>query len=182
MGPLRLLDEVGIDVARHAGEVLHAAFGSRLAPSPPLVALRDTDRLGRKGGRGFYLYEKGKEKGVDPTIYDALGRSVPPRRTSIPTREIRARLILAMVNEAARVMEDGIVERAGDLDLAMIMGTGFPPFRGGLLRYVDTLHPRTVLDRLQDYSQRFGERFRPAALLRELAEEDRGFYARFPSA
>jgi 3-hydroxyacyl-CoA dehydrogenase / enoyl-CoA hydratase / 3-hydroxybutyryl-CoA epimerase len=182
MGPLRLLDEVGIDVARHAGEVLHAAFGSRLAPSPPLVALRDTDRLGRKGGRGFYLYEKGKEKGVDPTIYDALGRSVPPRRTSLPPREIRARLILAMVNEAARVMEDGIVERAGDLDLAMIMGTGFPPFRGGLLRYVDTLHPRTVLDRLQEYSQRFGERFRPAALLRELAEEDRGFYARFPSA
>ena len=180
MGPLRLLDEVGIDVARHAGEVLHEAFGDRLEPSPPLLALRETDRLGRKGGRGFYLYEKGKEAGVDPSIYDALGRSVPASRSPVEAREIRARLVLAMINEAARVMEDGLVERAGDLDLAMIMGTGFPPFRGGLLRYADALHPRVVLDRLEDYAERLGERFRPAPLLVEMAAEEQGFHDRFP--
>lgn len=181
MGPLRLLDEVGIDVARHAGEVLHAAFGNRLEPSAPLVALRETDRLGRKGGRGFYLYEKGKEKGVDPSIYDALGRAVPSSRVEVEAREMRTRLILAMANEAARVMEDGIVERAWELDLAMIMGTGFPPFRGGLLRYVDALHPRTVVDRLREYSQRLGSRFTPAPVLVELADADERFYERFPA-
>jgi 3-hydroxyacyl-CoA dehydrogenase / enoyl-CoA hydratase / 3-hydroxybutyryl-CoA epimerase len=181
MGPLRLLDEVGIDVARHAGDVLHAAFGERLAPSAPLLALRETERLGRKGERGFYLYEKGKEKGVDDSIYGALGRAVPASRKELEPREIRTRLVLAMANEAARVMEDGIVERAGELDLAMIMGTGFPPFRGGLLRYVDALHPRTVVDRLREYAQRLGSRFEPAPLLVELADADQRFYERFPA-
>lgn len=182
MGPLRLLDEVGIDVARHAGEVLYEAFGERMAPSPPLLALRDTDRLGRKGELGFYRYEKGKEVGVDPGIYRILGRAVPPTRASMDAREIRARLVLAMVNEAARVLEDGIVASAADVDLGMIMGTGFPPFRGGLLRYVDALHPRTVVERLQEYAGRLGPRFRPADLLRELADSDGRFYHRFPSA
>lgn len=180
MGPLRLMDEVGIDVVRHAGEVLHEAFGARLEPAAPLLALRGTDRLGRKGGVGFYRYEKGKEAGVDPGIYEVLGPSVPPLRTPLDPREIRARLVLAMANEAARILEDGIVSRAADVDLGMIMGTGFPPFRGGLLRYIDALHPRTVVDRLQDYAARLGERFRPARLLRELAEEDGRFYDRFP--
>jgi 3-hydroxyacyl-CoA dehydrogenase / enoyl-CoA hydratase / 3-hydroxybutyryl-CoA epimerase len=78
-------------------------------------------------------------------------------------------------------MEDGIVERAGELDLAMIMGTGFPPFRGGLLRYVDALHPRTVVDRLREYAQRLGSRFEPAPLLVELADADQRFYERFPA-
>jgi 3-hydroxyacyl-CoA dehydrogenase / enoyl-CoA hydratase / 3-hydroxybutyryl-CoA epimerase len=182
MGPLRLMDEVGIDVVRHAGDVLHAAFGSRLDPAPPLLALRETDRLGRKGGLGFYRYEKGKEVGVDPGIYEVLGRSVPPARTPLEPREIRARLVLAMANEATRILEDRIVSRAADVDLGMIMGTGFPPFRGGLLRYVDALHPRTVLDRLQEYAVGHGERFRPAPLLRELVEADERFYERFPSA
>ena len=181
MGPLRLLDEVGIDVARHAGDVLHAAFGERLAPSAPLLALRETERLGRKGGRGFYVYEKGKEKGVDDSIYAALGRAVPASRKDLEAREIRTRLVLSMANEAARVMEDRLVERAGELDLAMIMGTGFPPFRGGLLRYVDALHPRTVVDRLREYAQRLGSRFTPAPLLVELAEADERFYERFPA-
>lgn len=181
MGPLRLMDEVGIDVVRHAGDVLHEAFGARMDPAPPLVALREADRLGRKGGLGFYRYEGGKESGVDTGIYEVLGRTVPDVRSSLEPREIRARLVLAMANEAVRILEDGIVTRAAEVDLAMIMGTGFPPFRGGLLRYVDSLHPRTVLDRLQEYAARHGERFRPAALLRDLAESDERFYDRFPS-
>lgn len=181
MGPLRLVDEVGIDVVRHAGEVLHRAFGDRLEPAPPLVALRESDRLGRKGGVGFYRYEAGREKGVDPGIYEVLGRTVPPTRAPLDPREIRARLVLAMINEAARLLEDGIVGRAADVDLAMIMGTGFPPFRGGLLRYADALHPRTVVDRMQEYASTLGARFRPAFLLRELADGDERFYDRFPS-
>lgn len=180
MGPLRLVDEVGIDVARHAGETLYEAFGERLKPAPPLVAVGESDRLGKKGGLGFYRYESGREKGVDPDVYRLLGSAVPRERRELERRDTRARLVVAMVNEAARALSDGIVESAGELDLAMIMGTGFPPFRGGLLRYVDRLHPRTVLERSRELARTVGPRFEPPELLKRLAEEDRGFYAEFP--
>jgi 3-hydroxyacyl-CoA dehydrogenase/enoyl-CoA hydratase/3-hydroxybutyryl-CoA epimerase len=183
MGPLRLIDEVGIDVSSHAGASLHAGLGSRLAPSPALEALAETGRLGRKGGLGFYRYENGVEKGVDPTVYAALGLAAPPSeraRSEEVARDIRRRLLVAMVNEAARILDDGIVQTARDVDLAMIMGTGFPPFRGGLLRFADTLHPRGVLDRVRTLQEQHGDRFNPAPLLLRLAEEDRSFYAAFP--
>ncbi len=180
MGPLRLVDEVGIDISRHAGQSLCKALGDRLTPSPPLVALADSGRLGKKGGLGFYLYENGKEKGCDPEIYAVLSSAVPDVRATLEEREIRGRLVLAMVNEAARVLDEGIVPRASDVDLAMIMGTGFPPFRGGLLRFADTIHTRTILSRLEELEERHGARFAPAELIQRLARENRGFYESFP--
>ncbi len=181
MGPLRLVDEVGIDVARHAGESLHEAFGERMAPAPPLVAIGETDRLGKKGGLGFYRYDDGKPDGVDESVYEALGDAVPGERKETGDRRIRARLVLSMINEAARILEDRIVRDAGDVDLGMVMGTGFPPFRGGLLRFADDVHPRTVLTRLEDLEATVGSRFSPAPLVRELAERDQGFYDAFPA-
>jgi len=180
MGPLRLLDEVGIDVARHAGEVLHEAFGERLTPSGPLVAIGDTDRLGRKGGRGFYRYD-GKKEEVDPGIYAALGSAVPRDRVELPEDEIRGRLVLSMINEAARVLEDGIAASAADVDLAMIMGTGFAPFRGGLLRFADEIHARRLVERGRHFAEKAGARFEPPPLLLRLGEEDRRFYEVFPA-
>ncbi len=180
MGPLRLVDEVGIDVARHAGEVLHDAFGERMVPSAPLVAIGESGRLGRKGGKGFYRYEDGDEKGVDPEIYHVLESAVPAQRTQVDESEIRARLVLTMINEAARLLDEGIADSAADVDLAMIMGTGFPPFRGGLLRFADEIHPRTLVERLEAYEEALGPRFTPAPLLRRLIREDRGFYDAFP--
>ena len=179
MGPLRLIDEVGIDITRHAGETLHQAFGERLRPSPALVALGRTERLGRKGGRGFYLYRGGKEKEVDDSAYAELALAIPGTGAGPSQKEIRARLFLSMVHEAARALGDGIVDRAGDVDLAMIMGTGFPPFRGGLLRFADTLRPKNVLERLEGLRARHGVRFEPAPLLGELADKDRTFYDAF---
>lgn len=179
MGPLRLVDEVGIDVARHAGEVLHEAFGDRMAPSAPLVAIGETGRLGAKGGRGFYRHGDGGER-VDPDVYQALGASVPPERKNLPEEAVRARLVLAMINEAARVLEDGIARSAADIDVGMIMGTGFPPFRGGLLRFADTLHPREIVERLKELESEHGARFHPAPLILRLAAEDRSFYRAFP--
>ncbi|HUF76063.1 MAG TPA: 3-hydroxyacyl-CoA dehydrogenase NAD-binding domain-containing protein [Longimicrobiales bacterium] len=181
MGPLRLIDEVGIDVSRHAGAALHQALGDRLAPSPALVALGSTERLGKKGGGGFYKYEKGREKGVDETVYEALASVLPPRR-DVPEREIRMRLLVAMINEAARVLDEGIARSAADVDLAMIMGTGFPPFRGGLLRFADTLHPRSICEHARELQGSHGDRFEPAALLERLATEDRRFYEAFPGS
>ncbi len=180
MGPLRLIDEIGIDVMRHAGEVLHQAFGQRLEPAAPLVRLGDTKRLGKKGGSGFYRYEGGKEQGVDPTVYGEMGLSIPEDEGPISIDDVRARLILAMINEAARVLEDGIAASAGDVDLAMIMGTGFPPFRGGLLRFADDQHPRTLVKRMEGLAVTLSGRFQPAPLLKTLAAEDREFYQAFP--
>jgi 3-hydroxyacyl-CoA dehydrogenase/enoyl-CoA hydratase/3-hydroxybutyryl-CoA epimerase len=179
MGPLRLIDEVGVDVSRHAGASLHAALGERLAPSPVLLALGNTTRLGRKGGAGFYRYEKGEEKAVDETVYGDLASVVPPRR-DVPEQQIVNRLVLAMVNEAARVLEERIVSNASAVDLAMIMGTGFPPFHGGLLRWADSVGPKAVHYDLEELRQAHGDRFTPAPLIVELAEADGRFYREFP--
>ena len=180
MGPLRLVDEVGVDISRHAGQSLHEALGDRMSPSPPLVALADSGRLGKKGGIGFYLYENGKEKGSDPEIYAVLSTAVPAVRATLEEREIRGRLVLSMVNEAARVLDEGIVKRASDVDLGMIMGTGFPAFRGGLLKFADAIHTRTILSRLDEFEKRYGARFTSSDLIRRMAQENRGFYESFP--
>jgi 3-hydroxyacyl-CoA dehydrogenase / enoyl-CoA hydratase / 3-hydroxybutyryl-CoA epimerase len=179
MGPLRLLDEVGIDVSTHAGESLHKALGDRLAPSAPLAALADTGRLGKKGGAGFYRYENDKEVGVDQSVYAALKSAVPAERRTLDQKEIRGRLVLAMINEAARALDESVVAKAADVDLAMIMGTGFPPFRGGLMRFADTIHLRTLLSRLREMEDLHGQRFTPAPLIVRLAAEDRSFYDTF---
>jgi 3-hydroxyacyl-CoA dehydrogenase/enoyl-CoA hydratase/3-hydroxybutyryl-CoA epimerase len=179
MGPLRLVDEVGIDVAHHAGAALHEALGERLAPSPVLTALFATGRLGRKGGAGFYRYEDGREAGVDPTVWEELGETVPEERPGVGRDPVRRRLLVQMVNEAARCLEEGIVGAAWQVDLALVMGTGFPPFRGGLLRFADSLHPRAVLDRTRALEEAHGLRFTPAPLLVELARDGRRFYEAF---
>lgn len=179
MGPLRLLDEIGLDVARHVAGILYEAFGDRMRPAPALVALQKTQRLGKKGGRGFYLYEAERSKGPDETLYAELGASVPAARRRLPAALIRDRCVFAMVNEAARALEEGTVAGAGDVDLGMITGTGFPPFRGGLLRYADSLGVRHILERLEALEREHGPRFHPAALLREYVRQGRGFYGDF---
>lgn len=176
MGPLRLLDEIGLDVARHAAAIMNDAFGERMKPSPALAALAGSELLGRKGGRGFYVYEGDREKGVNEQIYARLAPAVPPERTKIPASLIRDRCVLAMVNEAARVLDDGIVASAADVDLAMITGTGFPPFRGGLLRWADSLGVAVVVERLEALAESAGAPFTPAPRIRTLAAMGGAFY------
>lgn len=177
MGPLRLLDEVGLDIARHAGRTMEEAFGERMAAAPTLAALGDdSDRLGRKNGKGFYTYEDGREQHPDPTVYEDLASVIGEKQASLPQREIVDRCVLPMVNEAARILEEGITRSPGDVDLAMITGTGFPPFRGGLLRYADTVGLRTILAKLESFARALGPRYEPAPLLRQRAEAGNGFY------
>ena len=180
MGPVRLLDEVGLDIARHAAATLHQAFGQRMLPAPPLQTLAGTDRLGRKNGKGFYHYERGKEQDVDESVYQDLAGALPQDESEGPDDdEIRKRLVMAMVNEAARILADRVVRRAGEVDLAMIMGTGFPPFRGGLLRFADSLGAATVTAHLEELADRVGPRFEPAPILLELAAKERSLYETF---
>ena len=179
MGPLRLIDEVGIEVAARAGENLRAAHGERLAQADALARLGAAGRRGRKGGSGFYRYRRGREAGPDPGAYEAVGtagRSGP----GPPPEVVRDRLLLPMVNEAARALSEGVTPSARDLDLAMITGAGFPAFRGGLLRHADREGLPAVVRRLQELERSSGSRFAPAALLSRLAEEGRGFHDAFP--
>lgn len=179
MGPYRLIDEVGIDVMRHAGETMHQAFGKRMSPAPSLEALGESGRLGKKGDLGFYVYENGKQAGFDPHVYEAAG--VHRSREDPDEAKVIQRLSLTMINEAARILGEGIVNSAGDVDLGMIMGTGFPPFRGGLLKHADTLGSATVLSLLQGLETTHGSRFGPSEVLIDLARQNTSFYKAFPS-
>jgi 3-hydroxyacyl-CoA dehydrogenase / enoyl-CoA hydratase / 3-hydroxybutyryl-CoA epimerase len=173
VGPITLLDEVGLDVAQHAGEVLQAAFGDRLAPPPALAALVKDGRLGRKASRGFFVYHDGKKGGVDPTVYPLLG--VQPNG-GIPAPEIVQRLTLAMANEAARATGEGVVRSPRDGDIGAIFGFGFPPFRGGPLRAIDDLGADRVYAELARLADRLGPRFAPCEVIVEQARARTRFY------
>ena len=174
VGPIQLIDEVGIDVGAHVGRITTEAFGARMAPPAPVSKLLDDERKGKKNGRGFYLYdERGKRKGVDRSVYALLG-IVPG--TAIDDSEIQLRCSLAFVNEAVRAYGEGIVRSPRDGDIGAIFGLGFPPFRGGPFRWVDAQGADSVLAKLRAYEQRFGARFEPAPLLVELAGKSGTFY------
>jgi 3-hydroxyacyl-CoA dehydrogenase/enoyl-CoA hydratase/3-hydroxybutyryl-CoA epimerase len=173
MGPMELVDEVGVDVGEKVLHILHEAFGARMEPAALTPKLIAAGRLGKKNGKGMYVYA-GKQKEFDPKVYEILG--VTPRFGILAVEEMVERCILPMINEASRCLEEGIVTSAAEVDLAMIMGTGFPPFRGGLLRYADTLGAQTIVDRLRKYQERFGARFEPAPALLARAAKGEKFY------
>jgi 3-hydroxyacyl-CoA dehydrogenase/enoyl-CoA hydratase/3-hydroxybutyryl-CoA epimerase len=177
VGPMQLLDEVGIDVGGKVAHIMHDAFGARMAPPAGFEKLVDSGRLGRKAKKGFYLYAEGaasKKKIVDPTVYDLTPQGT--KRVSPPSIEIAERCVLQMVNEAALCLGEGILRSPRDGDVGAIFGLGFPPFRGGPFRYADTLGAATVVDKLRAYEARFGVRFAPAPRLLELAKSGRTFY------
>lgn len=177
MGPMELIDEVGVDVGEKVAHILHAAFGDRMMPSPVNGKVAATGRLGKKNGKGLYEYgPQGRDKKLNPEIYGILG--IQPQSGKVADEEILERCILPMINEASRCLEEGIVTTAEDVDLGMIMGTGFPPFRGGLLCYADTLGARTLVDRLKKYEAHFGKRFELAPALLKRAETGAAFYTR----
>ena len=177
VGPIQLADEVGIDVAAHVGEILNAAFGDRMVAPSTLGKLLTDGRKGRKNGRGFYFYgseaTKGGKRSVDRSVYEAL--SIAPK-TKLPVEEIQMRCSLQMVNEAILCFGDEILRSARDGDVGAIFGLGFPPFRGGPFRYVDTLGAAEILRRVQGYNDRFGNRWAPAPLLVEMAKSGGRFY------
>ncbi len=174
MGPMALLDEVGLDVAAKVAVILGEAFGARLQQKSTIVDKLYADgRHGKKNGRGLYIYEGGKRQGPDPSVYKVLGiRSPKPADANA----VVERTIFAMINEASLILDEKIVASAGELDLAMIMGTGFPPFRGGLLRYADSLGLPYILARLDELSSTLGPRFTPNEALKRVAERDGKFY------
>ena len=171
VGPFTLLDEVGLDIARHASGVLVPALGERLEPPPVFARMIEAKRLGRKNGRGFYLYGDGPKR-VDPEVYRLIDRREQPHDDG----EIVERCWLQMLNETARCMAEGILADPAQVDIAVLFGFGFPPFRGGLLREADRLGLPAVVAKLAGYAARHGRRLEPAPLLSEMAQTGATFH------
>jgi len=176
VGPLELLDEVGLDIAHHAGQVMAPYFGERIAAPPAFQKMIDAGRLGRKAGKGFYDYS-GEKKEPDGAVYELLGWEEAPA-DSISDEEITERCWLQMLNETARSIEDGVIQNPTDIDIGVIFGFGFPPFRGGILKQADRMGLAAVVEALDGYAKRYGKRLEPAGLLREMAAAGKGFHSK----
>lgn len=176
VGPIKLTDEVGIDVGAKVGKIMIDAFGDRMRVPEGLDQLVADERYGRKNERGFYRYD-GKKGEVDETVYRVLG--VTPDR-EMPADEIAKRCALVMVNEAALCFQEGILRSARDGDIGAIFGLGFPPFRGGPFRWVDTMGAAAVVRDLERFRDRYGKRFEPAPLLVAMAKDRRSFHGERP--
>ena len=177
VGPFELLDDVGIDVAAKGAETLSATWPERMPIDPAFGKLVTSSRLGRKTKKGFYRYEGDKRVGPDPEAYADLGVS-SPGSASISPEALEARLIYPMINEAAYCLAEGIVANPDKLDLAMIFGIGFPPFRGGLCAHADARGAAAVADTLSRLASEKGSRFNPAPLLAEMAKQGRSFFGK----
>jgi 3-hydroxyacyl-CoA dehydrogenase/enoyl-CoA hydratase/3-hydroxybutyryl-CoA epimerase len=182
VGPLTLIDEVGIDVGAHVGRIMKEAFGDRVDPPPAIAKVETGNRKGRKNERGFYLYgaaaeKMGKGKHVDPSVYADLGVTTPSGKGGkLSTGEIQMRCSLQFVNEALHCFGDGILRSARDGDVGAVMGLGFPPFRGGPFRYADELGLPELLARIRGYEQKLGKRWTPAPALVEMAAAGKRFF------
>lgn len=176
MGPYRLMDEVGLDVCVKVLKIFKEAFPDRIETSDLINKVAESKRLGKKSGLGFYKYDsKGKEIEFDSSIYKEFGMS--PRTNPLSEKECIRRGVFTMVNEASRaLLEDQIVEKPEEVDLAMIMGTGFPPFRGGLLKYADKVGVKEIVAELEVYASKYGKRFEPSKSIVGLAQSGKGFY------
>lgn len=182
MGPFILADVVGIDVGAKVANSLFEGYGQRMRVADILDELYENHKqlLGKKSGSGFYLHSDDRMKPqVNHKIYqivEALSNAKQIAKIKASKADIVDRCMLTMVNEAAKCLEEGVVKNARHLDMAMIMGTGFPPFRGGVLRYADALGLKEVVSKLQHLEKTHGKRFEVANLLIEMANQDKTFY------
>lgn len=182
VGPVTLLDEVGIDTAAKVAKIAGEAFGERLEAPGNLDALVADGRTGRKGKRGFYLYEEASAasaktagKAVDDTVYAVIGVQ-PDAKKKHDLAALGERLAIPMVNEAIRCLEEGVLRSARDGDIGAIFGLGFPPFTGGPFRFADALGPAELLRRTRALEDRFGARFGPPKMLVQRASSGERFH------
>lgn len=188
MGPLRLIDEIGVDITIDIGNTLEKAYGQRDHVVPVLLWLRDQKMLGRKTGAGFYKYEGKKQTpndrvvewrvgagSGDPDTREGETQSQPVFSSSATADDVARRLVLLMANEAARCVEEGVVDSPADADYGMILGTGFAPFRGGPLRFAEHLGLKRTVEELERLAKT-EEKFTPCEILKKHARDGTNFY------
>lgn len=178
MGPATLADLTGIDINYHVGKTFARTMGERYAVHPLTEAIYQLGDYGRKTGRGYFDYS-GPKPVPNPRVEEVVANylkenGVQPREAS--NEEIVETMLALGINEAALMMEEGICDRPADMDLAMITGTGFPPYRGGILRYADKWGLKNVHDKLVELEKKFGPRFAPAKLIADMAAKGQTFY------
>ena len=178
MGPAALADLTGIDINYHVGKTFELRLGERYKVHPLTELIYQTGCYGRKTGAGYMDYS-GPNPVPNPKVIEVVQKyyadnNVQPKK--VPDQEIVDAMLALGINEAALIMEEGIIDRPADMDLAMIYGTGFPPYRVGLLRYADSWGVRNVYDKLLDLEKKYGVRFKPASLLKQMAESGKTFY------
>lgn len=172
VGPVQLLDEVGIDVGTKILPILEQEYGMRFAAPDAFAAVLNDNRKGRKNGRGFYRYQGGKKR-PDKSIYTLL--HIQPQRR-LDGALIAQRCIMMMLNEAARCLDEGVIHSPRDGDIGAVFGIGFPPFLGGPYRYMDSLGAANVVNTLASLMHQYGDRFAPCEALRQRAERGEHFY------
>ncbi|TCN81046.1 fatty acid oxidation complex subunit alpha FadJ [Shewanella fodinae] len=175
VGPITLLDEVGIDVGAKIAPILEQELGERFRAPAAFEKLLQDERKGRKNGKGFYLYgkKKSKKKQVDSSVYKVLG--ITPGVAS-ENAQLAQRCVVQMLNEAVRCLDEGIIRNARDGDIGAIFGIGFPPFLGGPFHYIDTLGAAKLVAILEGYQQQFGQRFAPCERLKTMATTGQRFF------
>jgi len=178
MGPATLSDLTGIDINYHVNRTFEKRLGERYKVHPLTELIYQTGCYGRKTGSGYFDYSGDKpvpNPKVEAVIQQYLkDNGVAPKKMS--DQEIVDVMLALGINEAALMMEEGICDRPQDMDLAMIYGTGFPPYRGGIMRYADKWGLKNVYDKLLELEQQYGLRFAPADLIKEMAESGNTFY------
>jgi 3-hydroxyacyl-CoA dehydrogenase / enoyl-CoA hydratase / 3-hydroxybutyryl-CoA epimerase len=174
MGPLRLLDEIGLDVAGDVGETLCKAFPDRMHTPDVFAQLLADNAKGKKTGRGFYEYRSGRVVGVNRF---AISRREADDKASLTREQLQERMVFLMINEAARCLEEGIVDDPRDIDFAMVMGAGFAPFRGGPLRHADHIGITKVTENLERLARSRERQFAPSSLLIEMTRQEKKFYS-----
>ncbi len=180
MGPAYLLDVVGIDTAHHAQAVMAAGFPQRMQKDyrDAIDALFDASRFGQKNGLGFWRYKedsKGKPKKEEDAAVDSLLADVSQPKRDFSDEEIIARMMIPMVNEVVRCLEEGIIASPAEADMALVYGLGFPPFHGGAFRWLDTIGSAKYLDMAQQY-QHLGPLYEVPAGLRDKARHNEAYY------
>ncbi len=171
MGPFKLADEVGIDIGEEVSKILLEAYGKRMPKASILNNMIQRKWLGKKSSKGFYVHN-GKHAKVNVEVEQLFGS----QHRSMEDEAIKQRCMLRMINEAAMCLEEKVVKSAQYLDIAMVIGTGFPAFRGGVLRYADELKMDSIVEQLEALQEEHGIRFAPAKLLKNMAKKQKSFY------
>jgi 3-hydroxyacyl-CoA dehydrogenase len=178
MGPATLADLTGIDINYHVNKTFEKRLGERYKMHPLTELIYQTGCYGRKTGAGYFDYS-GDKPVPNPKLVEVVqnylkDNGVTPKE--MPKQEIIDTMLALGINEAALMIEEGICDRPQDMDLAMIYGTGFPPYRGGILRYADKWGLKQVYEKLLELEKRYGARFAPAKLIKEMAGKEEVFY------
>jgi 3-hydroxyacyl-CoA dehydrogenase/enoyl-CoA hydratase/3-hydroxybutyryl-CoA epimerase len=174
MGPLRLIDEVGVDVSLHVAHTLAGQFPDRFQSPDVLAKMIEAGHMGRKSGAGFYLHSR---RGGSPRVNASMdGFRRGRQHAGLDREKLRTRMVLLMINESARCLEEAVVEAPEDVDFGMVMGTGFAPFLGGPRRFADFVGVTGAVEELEQLARQGEPQFAPCALLRTMAAEGKSFY------